>query len=38
MKNLVEIASTKTMEKMEFVFSKDDGAGGTQPEKIMFLV
>jgi RHS repeat-associated protein len=31
MKNLVEIVSTKTMEKMESVVSKDDGSGGTVP-------
>jgi hypothetical protein len=31
MKNLVEIGTTKTMEKMESVVSKDDGSGGTVP-------
>ncbi len=30
MKNVVEISSTKTMEKMIEVVSKDDGTGGTE--------
>ena len=32
MKNLVEIAPTKAMEKMESVVSKDNGTGGNKPE------